>query len=215
VGSKADYLENKLLDLVLGATAFAAPGTVYLALFTAMPSDSGGGTEVSGGSYARVAITNNATNWPAAAGGSKSNGTDIVFPAATADWGTLLGWGLFDAASAGNLLYWGRLVGPEFPFTADASTDTFRAPGSAFTNGDKVVTEAGTLGALPTGVDALTEYFVINASTDTFKLSLTSGGAAIDITADGGGRVGKSLSKLTQTGDTPKFVTGQLTVTED
>jgi len=106
----SDFLENKLLDHVLGATSYTAPGTIYTALFTAAPSDTGGGTEVTGGSYARVGKTNNGTNFPAASGGSKSNGTDIDFGTATANWGTVTHVGIFDAASAGNLLFWGALT---------------------------------------------------------------------------------------------------------
>lgn len=111
-GSKSDYLEAALLNHVLGGTVFTPPATIYLALYTATPSDAGGGTEVTGGSYARVAITNNSTNWPAATGTSpttKTSGAAFTFPAATADWGTIVAFGLFDAASAGNLLYWGPL----------------------------------------------------------------------------------------------------------
>ena len=103
------YLENKIADHLLGAVTFTAPTTAYLALFTSAPSESGGGTEVSGGSYARVAITNNATNWPAAVAGVKSNGVAIVFPTATAGWGDVTHWGLFDAATGGNLLFFGAL----------------------------------------------------------------------------------------------------------
>lgn len=109
-GSKSDYLENKLLDHVLGGADYARPATVYLAAFTASPADSGGGTEVAGGSYARVAVTNDATRFPAAAGGSKANGTAIAWPLATANWGTVVAIGVFDAAAAGNLLYWGDLT---------------------------------------------------------------------------------------------------------
>lgn len=109
-GSKSDFLENEILDHVLGGAAYAAPATVYVALFTVPPTDSGGGTEVTGGSYVRAAITNNAVNWPAASGGAKSNGTDIVFAAATAAWGTAVAFGIFDAAAAGNLLYWADLT---------------------------------------------------------------------------------------------------------
>ena len=109
-GSKSDFLENTLLDEVLGATDYTPPGTVYLALFTAAPDDTGGGTEVSGGGYARVAVTNNSTNWPAASGGSKSNGVDMTFPQATADWGTVVAFAIFDASTAGNMLYWGDLT---------------------------------------------------------------------------------------------------------
>ena len=109
-GSKSDFLENELLDHVLGNAAYTAPATVYIALYTAAPTDSGGGTEASGGSYARKSVTNNATNWPAASGGAKSNGTEITFTTATANWGTVVAFGIFDALTAGNLLYWADLT---------------------------------------------------------------------------------------------------------
>jgi hypothetical protein len=121
MGSKSDYLENKVLDHVLGGGDYSRPATVYVALFTATPSDSGGGTEVSGGSYARASVTNNATNWPAASDGSKSNGTAIVFPAPTANWGTITSFGIFDAASSGNLLYWGALSASKTVNNGDAA----------------------------------------------------------------------------------------------
>ncbi len=91
--------------------AFTAPAT-HVALFTVAPSDTGGGTEVTGGAYARVTVTNNATNWPAATGATaaKSNGTVITFPTATAAWGTVVAFGIFDAATVGNLLWWGDLT---------------------------------------------------------------------------------------------------------
>jgi len=109
MGSFSNFLENELLDHVFGNAAYTAPATLYVALFTATPSDAGGGTEVSGGSYARVAVTNNATNFPAASAGVKSNGTAITFPMATASWGTVAAFGIFDAVTAGNLLAWGAL----------------------------------------------------------------------------------------------------------
>lgn len=109
-GSKSDYLENKVLDHILGNTAYAAPATVYFALYTVAPSDSGGGTEVSGGAYARVAVTNNATNFAAASGGLKRNSTVITWPTATASWGTVVAVGVLDASAAGNLLFWSTLA---------------------------------------------------------------------------------------------------------
>ena len=108
-GSKSDYLEDAILDHVLGDTAYTAPGTVYIALFTVAPTDAGGGTEVTDGSYARKAVTNNATQWPAASGGAKSNGEDIEFAQATGDWGTCVAFAIFDALTAGNMLYWADL----------------------------------------------------------------------------------------------------------
>jgi hypothetical protein len=118
-GSKSDYLENKLLDLVLGAVAYAAPANIFVALFTAAPSDAGGGTECSGGAYARVQLANNATNWPAASAGVKANGVKVTFATQTSNIGTVVAVGLFDALSGGNLLYWGDVaVGDQKTYTS-------------------------------------------------------------------------------------------------
>lgn len=108
---KGTYWSNKSLDLVVGAQAFTAPVTLYVALYTVAPTaTSASGTEVTGGSYARVAVTNNLTNWPAAVAGAKSNANAIVFPTATADWGSVVAAAIYDAASAGNELYFGTLT---------------------------------------------------------------------------------------------------------
>jgi hypothetical protein len=110
MAGKSDYLENAILNHILSGTTYTPAATTYIALFTVAPVDAGtGGTEVTGGSYARVSVTNNATNWPAASGGSKSNGTTITFPAATGTWGTVVTFGIYDASSGGNLLYFGSL----------------------------------------------------------------------------------------------------------
>jgi hypothetical protein len=96
-------LENQVLDLLFGAQAYVPPGTWYVGLYTAMPNDDGtGGTECSGGGYARVAVTNNLANWPAASGGTKANANTIQFPTATLGWGTVVGFGLFTASSGGT-----------------------------------------------------------------------------------------------------------------
>jgi hypothetical protein len=114
MGSKSDYLEGKLLDHVLGGTAYSAPATVYVALYTATPSDAGGGAEATGGGYARVAVTNNTTNWPNAVAGVKSNGTALTFPIGTSggvsSGADMTHWGVFDASTNGNLLIWGALT---------------------------------------------------------------------------------------------------------
>lgn len=132
MGSKADYLENELLDHVLSAATWTAPVTVYIALYTVTPTDAGGGTEVTGGSYARKDVTNNATNWPAASGGAKANGTAITFAQATADWGTVVAFAIMDAAAAGNMLYWGAIS----PTKTIQNGDT-----ASFAIGDLDVTE--------------------------------------------------------------------------
>jgi hypothetical protein len=98
----SNYAENKLLDHLLGLAAFTMPTPVYLAAFTAVTdAEAGTGTEVTGGSYARVAIT---SLMSAAVDGNSSNAGVINFPTATANWGTPTHFGIFDAAAAGNAL---------------------------------------------------------------------------------------------------------------
>jgi hypothetical protein len=111
MGSFADYLENKVLDHVFGGPDYTRPATLYIGLSTTTITDAGGNiTEPSGGSYARVAKTNDATNFPAASGGSKSNGTDIDFGTATGDWGTVTDFFIADASTGGNILGYGALA---------------------------------------------------------------------------------------------------------
>ena len=99
----SDYAENKVLD-VLGANAtFTAPSAVYLGLSTGSFNDDGSGTEISGNNYARVAVS-----FGSAASCTMSNDAAIEFAAATGSgFGTVSHWGLFDAASSGNLLVHG------------------------------------------------------------------------------------------------------------
>jgi hypothetical protein len=115
-------LENKVMDHILGGSDYARLGTVYLALFTAAPNETGGGTEVSGSSYARVAVGNNSTNWPAASGGQKSNGTAITFPTATGSWGSVTHWAIMSAASGGTLLFFGALTSAKTVSNTDSLT---------------------------------------------------------------------------------------------
>jgi hypothetical protein len=115
-GTLSDVLENRLLDHVFGGPDYTRPATVYMALFTVAPSDPGGGTEVNTGvwtNYARAAVANNATNFPAAVAGVKNNGTTVAFGTAsiTGTAPTILGFGIYDAASGGNLMAWASFTG--------------------------------------------------------------------------------------------------------
>jgi hypothetical protein len=102
----SDYLEDKVLEHVFGGNAFTAPSTLYVALYTVAPSDTGGGTEVSGGAYARqtATFTVSGTN-PTTA----SNTAAIEYPTATANYGTVVAVGVLDASSSGNLLAYSTL----------------------------------------------------------------------------------------------------------
>lgn len=112
-GSFSNYLEDELLDHVFGGADYTRPATLYIALCTADPTDAGTGssiTEPSGNNYARVAVTNNATNFPASSSGAKSNGTAVTFPQASGSWGTVTHFAICDASSAGNMLGHGDLT---------------------------------------------------------------------------------------------------------
>jgi hypothetical protein len=107
---KSDYLKNEVLDYVLSGDAYVVPPNLYLALFTVAPTDAGGGTEVAAASYARVAVANNAVNFPAAVLGQKAIATQQNFAQATEDWGVIVAIGIFDGAGIGsNMLYWANL----------------------------------------------------------------------------------------------------------
>ena len=97
----SNYLEQALINVTLRGTAFTAPTTIYVALFTSDPTDAGTGTQVSGGSYARTAVT-----FAAPSDGISLSNADCTFPQATASWGTVSHIGLFDALTSGNMLYY-------------------------------------------------------------------------------------------------------------
>ncbi len=111
-GSKTDWYENKVIEHLF-ETSYTAPDPLYVALFleSNKPGDAGGGTEASGGAYARVAVAQT-TGWTSA-GNATENAADINFPEATASWGELGAFALFDALTAGNMLYWGDLTTPK------------------------------------------------------------------------------------------------------
>ena len=113
-GNLTNYLENKLLDHFLGTTSYSMP-TVYVGLFTVAPGDAGGGTEVTGGSYARQTAA-----FSAAASGATSNNANIDFTGMPAC--TTVAIALFDALTSGNMLLWGTLTTNK---TTDAG-DTLR-----------------------------------------------------------------------------------------
>lgn len=122
MASMTDYLENKLIDHCFRGVSFTAPAALHVGLFTAAPSDTGGGTEVSGGSYARVSLSPSTTNWAATngattttnpstgTGGTTSNNVAITFASPSANWGVITHFGIFDASTSGNLLWWAALT---------------------------------------------------------------------------------------------------------
>lgn len=138
----SDYLENKVIDYVFRGQAFTAPTTMYVGLLTSAPSDTGGGTEVSGGSYARVSVASSLANWAGTQGagsttassgtsGTTSNNNVISFPTPTANWGVITHVALYDASSSGNLIIYGALTTAKTVNNGD-SAPSFQASAFSF-----------------------------------------------------------------------------------
>lgn len=122
---KSLYLRSAMLNSVLGGPSFTLPPVMYIALSTAVWTTTATGSamsEVNGGGYTRVAVTNNATNWPNAVNGSKDNGAVFTFPAATSDWGDVKSVYFVDASSGGNALYGADLAQMRTIVTGDTAS---------------------------------------------------------------------------------------------
>ena len=108
-----NYAENKLIDAIFRGQSLGAPATWYIGLHTAARAEDGSAAEVSGGSYARVAVTASLANFAgtqssgsttasSGTGGTTSNNGTITFPTSSAAWGTVQSVGFWDASSGGN-----------------------------------------------------------------------------------------------------------------
>ena len=131
--SASDYLEGKIIDHLFRTNTFTKPSVLAVALFTAAPSDSGGGTEVSTSStgYARQTLNPADANWaaPSSGNGVTSNVSAINFGTATGNWGTVTHFGIYDATSSGNLLIWDALSASK----TINSGDSFQIPANQLT----------------------------------------------------------------------------------
>lgn len=120
MAAMSNYLENKIIDWLFRAQSYTTPTGLHVGLLTAAPNDTGGGTEVSGNSYARQNLAPSLTNWAgtqsagsttasSGTGGTTSNNSTITFPTPTGSWGTVTHFGVYDASTSGNLLFYGAL----------------------------------------------------------------------------------------------------------
>jgi hypothetical protein len=139
-----------------------------------------GVTEVTGGSYARQAVT-----WAAAASGVRDNTAQLSIPIPAGT--TVQVGGIWDAATVGNLEGWFQIGSTlrGIGTVVTAVGDAISSNGHGLANTNRVFVSAVAGEALPAGLSATTLYFAVGVTTDTFQLSLTSGGAAVDITALG------------------------------
>ena len=133
--AKSDYLESGYLTHVLRTGSLSKPSGIYVALFTSATSDNGSGTEVSGGSYARVQHGPSDATWSAIGSiGQTQNIGEIQYADPTANWGTVTHFALMDAASGGDMLYHGPLAASKVINSGDG--------GPKFSDGSLIVTES-------------------------------------------------------------------------
>lgn len=186
--------------------------TQFLALHDGDPGETGA-NEVTGGSYARQEVT---AKLGASSGGAVTTTADVEF--ATMPGVTVVAVSLWDAVSGGNCLWTGHLTGTSAirgVVTVEADDDLFTAKGHGLTTDDRVVFTAEGLGTtLPTGITAGVLYFVLASglTTDVFKVATTSGGSAVNITADGNGGFLKVVPKVVNSGDTFRIASGTLVI---
>jgi len=95
----SNYSENLVINVLLRGSSHTGAATIYVGLFTTDPTDADTGTEVTGGSYARTAVT-----FGVPSNGVSTNSADVEFPQATASWGTVSHIGIYDASTSGNLI---------------------------------------------------------------------------------------------------------------
>lgn len=205
----SDYYENKILDHMYRNQAFTPPSAVYVSLHSGRPGDTGA-NEISGGSYARQTVT-----LTAASGGASENTANIEFSNMPSV--TVVAFGLWDASSGGNLLGWGWLQpsgGYQKFFlveSADLTSNDITSPSHGLAANDRVVFEPLMGSSLPGGLSTGTVYYVTGTpGTDTFQVSTTQGGAAVDITSVGSGLVIKVTPKSVNAGDTFRIPAGGL-----
>ena len=128
----SNYWENQQVDRLFRGQTSTAPATQYIALATTTGSDAACGTEVTGGSYARVAIASSLVNWAgtqsagsttasSGTGGTTSNNIAITYAAPTANWGTVAEYCSYDALTGGNLLWRAALTATKTVNSGDAA----------------------------------------------------------------------------------------------
>lgn len=121
MSAMSNYLEQQIANHIFRTTGMTQVTNLHIALFTAAPNDAGGGTELSGSAYARVQVARADAQWTFSSG-TISNTNTITFPTPTANWGTVTHFGIFDAATTGNLLFHGALTASKTVNSGDTVT---------------------------------------------------------------------------------------------
>lgn len=204
--------EVQVLDEIFNAGGGTFPGgNPYVSLHTADPGETGANESV-GGSYARQQ-----TDFTAAAAGTLENVAAVTFAGMAA--GDVVGWGIWDAVSAGNCFMtgWFSTVGRVAIMTLSGTTDIFTSDSHGFVLDDRVVFEQIEGETTPAGATLGTIYWIItpNLTTDGYQVSATQGGGALAITGDGPAMVRKVIVTTLQGGNTFQINAGALDVFAD
>lgn len=212
-----DRTAQGLLGHITGKTAMFPMPTSYIGLFTAVGTDTGTGfTECVGGSYARAATSAAAWNTPSGTAPSTiSNVTPINFPISTGDWGTVVAFGLYDAATTGNLLAW-DFFGSYAWLPAEcsaASPAVITAAQHGYLANDNVVWTLEYGGINPTFLAGNFNASLIVASPLTDTFTVIAGAIAVNTSSSGNGMVRKVASQHVISGVQPTFPAGSLILT--
>lgn len=196
-------LANAVINARLRGVALTEV-TGWISLHTGLTGDDGA-NEVAGGSYARLQ-----PSVAAPAGGSAATDAALEFLDMPAD--TIVAVGVWTAQVGGTFEWGGPLTdGVRGLASADAGTDALTAHSHGLADADRVALDPGGYGSLPGGLSDTTLYFVVGSAADTFQVSLTEGGAAVDITSDGFVNWTKVTPRDTTAGSTFRIAAGDLT----
>lgn len=213
-GGKSTYLADALVKHALGQTSFTMPTATWIALTSDVPTSAGGTELVVGTSpgYARVQATMIRT----AVGVSKNNAI-LTFPTPTGIWLQAKGFLIYDASSAGNVLYFGELLAsPQVIESVNAGTDFVTITAHGLVNNQVIRFRTDGNGALPAGLASGTPYYIVNKTANTFQVSLSQGGSVVDIT-DAGTDTLRIFLDYYQTANTTsviQFAANTLVITE-
>lgn len=111
-GSLSDFCEAQLLNQLFGGVPYGTPNILYFGYMVGVASETGPGAEPNSGGYARIAVTNNTTNFAVTANQIKSNATEIQFAEATSNHGLVQAIAVFDSPTSGNMLVYFPLANP-------------------------------------------------------------------------------------------------------
>ncbi len=205
--SMSDYLETQVAAHIFRTASFTKPTVLSLAILKTLPTDDAGASlaELTKTGYARIQRDPLDANWSTVV----DNVASFAYGALTGALERAIGAALYDAhPTGGNLLFWSALATPWAYAAVDVSADLFQATAHGQSNTDRVflrdINNA-------TGILQPVEYFIVGATTDTFQVSLTSGGAAVTITgADGWAQYGIAKARDVDDGDTLTINAGDI-----